>query len=388
MGVLVARAAGVRRVRSARPSISVVCVALLVAACAAPTPSLSPSAAPASTTTPAASAVRPTPAAGVTPIPSTSPSFAPTGRVIARVPLPSTPLGPLWITVADGAPWIALGGDPQGTVERIDPESGRVTDRVVVGWAPGSIAASGTSLWVSNTDGDGSLPHSPYLNTVQRIDTTSARILETVPVVLPGQIVADASGAWVISARHTLVHVSLAGQITGSVALAAGPPTLDLPISIALAGGRIWIALAHGGFGSATLEAIDPATLKVVLMVAVPQGLGWLVPTPAALYGAVVTGSSSFPWIRIELQTGQPTTLGMLPVRPAQFEGVAVTSDGAWLLDGSSEANFGEVIPFDPATGEQAGAAVMPPNGGGSSMIAIGNDVWVLGARELDEIRF
>ncbi|MHB8398955.1 MAG: hypothetical protein ACYDCI_08490 [Candidatus Limnocylindrales bacterium] len=101
-----------------------------------------------------------------------------------------------------------------------------------------------------------------------------------------------------------------------------------------------------------------------------------------------MTGSSSFPWIRIELQTGQPTTLGMLPIRPAQFEGVAVTVDGAWLLDGSSEANFGEVIPFDPATGAQDGGAVMPPNGGGSSMIAIGNDVWVLGARELDEIRF
>jgi len=136
-------------------------------------------------------------------------------------------------------------------------------------------------------------------------------------------------------------------------------------------------------------STVDPATLKIVLTVDIPQGLGWLVPTPAALYGAVVTGSSSFPWIHIELQTGQPTPLGLLPVRPTQFEGVAVTSDGGWLLDGSSEANFGEVIPFDPATGAQAGAAVMPPiGGGGSMMVAIGNDVWVLGARELDEIRF
>ncbi|MHB8398956.1 MAG: YncE family protein [Candidatus Limnocylindrales bacterium] len=201
--------------------------------------------------------------------------------MVRRVPLPSTPLGPLWITVADGAPWIALGGDPQGTVERIDPESGRITDRVRVGWAPGSIAASGTSLWVSNTDGDGSLPHSPYLNTVQRIDTTTGRILQTVPVVLPGRIVADASGAWVISARHTLVHVSLAGQIAGSVALAAGPPTLDLPVSIALAGGRIWIALARGGFGSVTLEAIDPATLRSCSWSISPRASdGWSRPRP------------------------------------------------------------------------------------------------------------
>ena len=317
-----------------------------------------------------------------------SPSFPETGRLVSRTPLPSTPLGPLSITVADGAPWIALGGDPQGTVERIDPATGRVTETVKVGWAPSYLAAHGTSLWVSNTNGDGSQPHSPYIDTVQRIDTTTGHILATVPLELPGQLVADASGAWVITAQHSLVHVSPTGHVLGSVVLASGSPGQDLPVSLAIAGGRIWIVLAHGGSSGVTLEAIDPATLKFVLTTGVPQGIGWLVPTTNALYGAQVTGTTAFVWTRIDLQTGRVTVLGDLPVHPAQFEGLAVTADGAWVLDpGAPPTQAPRVIPFDQMTGRQTGAGVQLTGSFGDLMVASGRDVWTLG-NEVDHFRF
>lgn len=322
------------------------------------------------------------------PTASTMPSFPVTGRLVGRTPLPSTPLGPLWITIADGAPWIALGGDPQGTVERIDPASGKVTETVKVGFAPSDLAAYGTSLWVTNGTGAMTHPPGPYVNTVQRIDTTTGHILATVPLELPGQVVADASGAWVITAQHSLVHVSSTGQVLGTVVLASGSPRQDLPVSLAIAGGRIWIVLAHGGASGITLEAIDPANLKTVLMTDVTQEIGWLVPTQSALYGAQVTGTTTFAWTRIDLQTGRVTVLGDLPVHPAQFEGLAVTADGAWVLDpGAPPAQAPRVIPFDPMTGRQTGAGVQLTGSFGDFMVASGRDVWALGS-EVDHFRF
>ena len=331
------------------------------------------------------------PPASITPpsSPGLSSAASPaTGRLVSRTPLPSTPLGPLWITVADGAPWIALGGDPQGTVERIDPTSGKVTETVKVGFAPSYLAAYGTSLWVTNGTGAMTHPPGPYVNTVQRIDTRTGRILVTVPLLLPGSLVADASGAWVVSAQHSLVHVSLTGRVLGSVALASGSPSEDLPVSLAIAGGRIWVVLAHGGASGITLEAIDPADLKIVLMTDVTQEIGWLVPTPNVLYGAQVTGTTTFAWTRIDLQTGRVTVLGNLPVHPAQFEGLAVTADGAWVLDpGAPPAQTPRVIPFDPMTGRQTGAGVQLPGSFGDLMVASGRDVWTLG-NEVDHFRF
>jgi hypothetical protein len=322
------------------------------------------------------------------PLPSTTPSFPVTGHLVGRTPLPSTPLGPLWITVADGAPWIALGGDPQGTVERIDPASGKVTETVKVGFAPSALAAYGTSLWVTNSTGASAYPPGPYVNTVQRIDTRTGQILTTVPLLLPGSLVADGSGAWVVSAQHSLVHVSSTGQVLGSVVLAAGSPSQDLPVSVAIAGGRIWVVLAHGGASDVTLEAIDPATLKIALTTDVAQGLGWLVATSNALYGAQVSGTTTFAWTRIDLQTGRVIVLGKLPVHPAQFEGVAVTADGAWVLDpGMPPTEAPRVIPFDPATGRQTGAGVPASGSFGDFLVAIGHDVWTLGS-EVDHFRF
>ncbi len=329
------------------------------------------------------------PAPTPTPSPSPSPSFPQTGRLVGTTPVHPTALGPLWITVADGAPWIALGGDPQGTVERIDPASGKVTETVKVGFAPSYLAAFGTSLWVTNTTGAMTHPPGPYVNTVQRIDTATGHILATVPLELPGQLVADASGAWVITAQHSLVHVSPAGQVLGSVALASGSPSQDLPVSMAIAGGRVWVVLAHGGASGVTLEAIDPANLKIVLTTEAPQGIGWLIPTTSALYGAQVSGTTTFAWTRIDLQTGRVTVLGDLPVHPGQFEGLAVTADGAWVLDpGTPPAQAPRVIPFDPMTGHQIGAGVPVSRGlFGDFMVAIGHDVWTLGS-EVSHFRF
>ncbi|MGC8635384.1 MAG: hypothetical protein ACP5VP_12165 [Candidatus Limnocylindrales bacterium] len=271
---------------------------------------------------------------------------------------------------------------PRGSVERIDPTSGRVTERIAVGWAPEYLAAYGDSLWVSNTTGDGSQPRSPDLNTVARIDLASEDVVLTAPVLLPGLITAGPLGAWVVSAQQSLVHIVLAsGRALGTVRLATG-----LPVSLALFGGRVWVVLAHTG-SSATLQVIDPASDTVVRTVEVAEDITWLVPTPTALFATVQTGRSSFSWVRLDPQTSQPTTLGPLPAHPAQFEGVAITAEGAWLL-----SSGGPVIPFDPRTGAQDGTAVEPPDappgGGCAAMIAIGRDVWVVCGRAVDEIHF
>ena len=99
------------------------------------------------------------------------------------------PLGfpPGSVAAGGGSVWVT---DQLGDrVVRIDPASNRVTASVPVGRGPSGIAFGSGSVWVG-----GSLAH-----TVTRLDPTTARVVATIPVaVSPRSIAVDAGSVWVV----------------------------------------------------------------------------------------------------------------------------------------------------------------------------------------------
>ena len=58
---------------------------------------------------------------------------------------------PAGVAVGEGSVWVTNAGD--GTVSRIDPETGDVTEEIPVGTAPSGIAFGDGALWVADSIG-------------------------------------------------------------------------------------------------------------------------------------------------------------------------------------------------------------------------------------------
>ena len=87
------------------------------------------------------------------------------GEVVETIPVGLDPRG---IAVGFGSVWVGLAGS--NTVVRIDPETNDVTQPIGVGNAPGSLAVSADAVWVVNTLDD----------TVSRIDPDTNSVVDTI----------------------------------------------------------------------------------------------------------------------------------------------------------------------------------------------------------------
>src|SRR6185295_3464104 len=134
--------------------------------------------------------------------------------------------------------------------------SGSLTDRIFVGAQPGSVATGGGAVWVARTLG----------GSVSRVDPATGTVTQTVR--LGGAHVSDVAfgdgSVWVAdSTDHALIEIDPA---TGSVRRTL---TLDLaPTALAVHAGLIWVA----GYERGVLQEIDSRSGEVVDTVPVGHG--------------------------------------------------------------------------------------------------------------------
>lgn len=141
----------------------------------------------------------------------------------------------------------ALIGD---TVFRLDPVANEVTG-MVSGLAPGGLlsgaVAGGGSLWVADTNA----------GTIERIDTTTDRVVDVIPVGAPADGLAIGEGGiWVTnSLEDTLTRIDpVKREVVGS---------FDMPGAagfVAVGAGRVWMSDPTGD----TVAVFDPATNRLV----------------------------------------------------------------------------------------------------------------------------
>ena len=173
------------------------------------------------------------------------------GRLVAVTPLTGAPGA---MSASASSVWVA---DPSGAaVTRIDPGSGAVADRILVGGEPGSIASGGGAIWVASSVGA----------TVTRIDPITESVTQTItlPGANPGAIEYGVGKLWVADAvdRELFEIDPASGSLERML-------PLDLqPSAFVVAGRAIWVA----GYNDAVVEKLDPASGRTVGRVHVGNG--------------------------------------------------------------------------------------------------------------------
>ena len=145
-----------------------------------------------------------------------------------------------------------------GTVSRIDPDSGEVVETIAVGLDPRGIAIGFGSVWVALAGS----------NTVVRIDPETNEVTQPIGVGnAPGSLAVSADAVWVVNTLDDTV--SRIEPDTNSVVdtIAVG----DDPAEIAVAGGIVWVANEADG----TLSRIEPgqSSASSTVIESVPQGM-------------------------------------------------------------------------------------------------------------------
>jgi hypothetical protein len=180
------------------------------------------------------------------------------------------------LAVGADAVWVSRRFEPVESIDRIDLQTGRVSDRITFARTDGLALAGGT-LWAIGHGG-----------TVVRIDAARARIEHRWPELAPSDafsdssdaIVADARGAWVLSTDTHAIFRLEGDRIVRRLPVA----DVSQPL-LAHTPDGLWVASGDEGRGIYTLSRIDPASGRVTGLVNLgphrPQGL---VPTPGGLW--------------------------------------------------------------------------------------------------------
>src|SRR5262249_24298510 len=176
---------------------------------------------------------------------------------------------------ATGAPSSSVSGAPPGhpievnTVARLDPASGEVLDGYPVGANPGSLAVSGSAVWVANDDDrpiskidlasghvttrggvespcgvfpapGGAVWVTSCGQVIQLLDPRSLDVVRTLDVRNPGDVITASGSTWVVSNRGRfdpsfLYRFTLDGHLKAKIRLG-----LD-SFSMAVSGdGTLW----------------------------------------------------------------------------------------------------------------------------------------------------
>ncbi|HET7445767.1 MAG TPA: protein kinase [Solirubrobacterales bacterium] len=262
---------------------------------------------------------------------------------------------PLRIATAPDATWVVSEGD--GTLHRLDPESGELTDSYELGAGVQGVAYGAGSVWVSD----------PALGVVKRIDPDDGTVLreiefgnETTGPIHPGPIVFGGHRVWIagtngegISAydlRDDSFHRNMAprkaplrlaigaGSLwvssasTGSlrrIGLASSKGAVPIrvgrgPAGLTVGGGTVWIANARGD----NVTMVDSATETVTGTVEVGDQPGGVDAGTSSVWVAL-TGAGAV--ARISLSSGE---LDGSPVGVGPEPGaVAVGETAVWVAD-------------------------------------------------------
>ena len=145
------------------------------------------------------------------------------------------------VAVGAGSVWVA--DPPRGEVLRVDPGSGRVSERIDVGGRPGPLAFGGGRLWVADEDGAG----------ISAVNGRGGRVYRRglPPHAAPLRLAVGAGGLWASSASTGAVRrVDLS-----SLGVGEPIPVGRGPAGIAVAHGLVWVANSR----SDTVTRVDPS---------------------------------------------------------------------------------------------------------------------------------
>ncbi|MFL6163179.1 MAG: ABC transporter substrate-binding protein [Jatrophihabitantaceae bacterium] len=244
----------------------------------------------------------------------------------------------------------ALPGNSVGVISA----DGSLHHAVIVGANPSGIAYGAGTVWVtSSTDGS-----------VARVDTSTHRVVETIPVgLMPSAVVVTAHDAWVVNAGDgTVSRIN-----TDTNTVVEKIPVGALPSAIAAGLGGLWVANS----GDDSIQRIDPITGAVGRPIAVggrPDGIA------VGARAVWVANSEDGTVTEIDPSTGQdvggPLAVGSGP------RGIAMTEDAVWVANADEQS----VDRLDPRTGTVVARVLV---GDGASSVAIVNGrVWVGNAYE------
>ncbi|HYC82773.1 MAG TPA: serine/threonine-protein kinase [Solirubrobacterales bacterium] len=150
------------------------------------------------------------------------------------------------VAVGGGSVWIT--DSASGRLLRLDPESGRLRERIEVGGRPGAVVYGGNRVWVADERGAG----------VTAVNAAGGRVFRRhiAPHASPLRLAAGAGGVWVANASAGTVRRIDLGTATPSVTIPAGRGLGGITV----ARGFVWVADSRSG----TVAKIDPAIRAVV----------------------------------------------------------------------------------------------------------------------------
>ncbi len=220
------------------------------------------------------------------------------------------------VAVGAGSVWVS--DPPHGEILRVDPKSGEVVKRIDVGGSPGAIAFGGGDVWVADEDGAG----------VSAVAAKSGRVLRRglPPHAEPLRLAVGQGGLWVSSATTGSVRrVDLSTfRIDSPIPVGRGPA------GVTVAHGLVWVANSR----SNTVTKVDPSIHAVV---GDPIEVG-------EQPGGIDAGNSTV-WVasaaedavtRIDLESGERSGA---PIQVGSEPGaVAVGETAVWVADNGEGA--------------------------------------------------
>ena len=220
------------------------------------------------------------------------------------------------VAVGAGSVWVS--DPPTGEVLRVDPQKGEVVDRIDVGGHPGPIAFGGGHVWVADEDGAG----------ISAINAAGGAVYRRglVPHTAPLRLAVGAGGLWVSSATTgTVRRIDLSGVKPGApIAVGRGPA------GVTVAHGLVWVANSRSG----TVSKVDPSTHAVV---GDPVEVGGRPGGIDSGTGLVWVASAAEDAVtRIDLESGEKVGA---PVEVGSEPGaVAVGETAVWVADNGDGA--------------------------------------------------
>jgi streptogramin lyase len=221
------------------------------------------------------------------------------------------------VAVGAGSVWVS--DPPRGQVLRVDPAAGgRVVDRIDVGGSPGPIAFGGGRVWVADDDGAG----------VSAINARGGRVHRRglPPQAAPLRLAVGAGGLWVSSASTGNVRrIDLSSlQVDPPIPVGRGPA------GVTVAAGLTWVANSRGD----TVSKVDPSIHAVLGdPIEVGDRPGGIDAGTSTVW---VASASEDAVIRIDLESGErvgaPIEVGSEP------GAVAVGETAVWVADNGEGA--------------------------------------------------
>jgi streptogramin lyase len=220
------------------------------------------------------------------------------------------------VAVGAGSVWVT---DPRrGEILRLDPTTGKVVKTIAVGDRPGPIAFGGDRVWVADEEGVG----------VTAVNAKSGEVFKRglVPHAAPLRLAVGAGGLWVTSASTGAVRrIDLSsGNPAAPIAVGRGPA------GVTVAHGLVWIANSRGD----TVSKVDPS-------------IGQVLGDPIEVGGSPggIDAGTSTVWVasvdedavtRIELESGERSGA---PIQVGSKPGaVAVGETAVWVADNGEGA--------------------------------------------------